>query len=180
MPETARGTQGRAQDPRTVALSIAGQMRAFGSGEMAALRRLDEGVAVPAYWRLAARHDALHARREAWTPIVRALAVLTPKGPPGALGGGTLAPGASPRPLVSEARLAQLMAARGRQRAVLLTRAVRALAASRDVGIGLDVGDLAWCFLTPDAGRLAAPYYARLDRVARSAGTNETERTRDA
>lgn len=206
MPETSEDTQRRnEQDPCAVARSIAGLMKAFGSGEMAALRRLGEDIAVPAYWRLAARHDVLHARREAWAPIVRALAILTPKAPPEqrsderyklddpkrrlgtALcdGGqaswpGTLAPGADPRPLLSEARLGQLLAARGRQRTLLLTRAVRALAASRDVGVGLDVGDLAWRFLDPDPERLAAPYYARLDRAERAASTDTTERARHA
>ncbi|GJE57844.1 type I-E CRISPR-associated protein Cse2/CasB [Methylobacterium thuringiense] len=199
MPETVDYTQRRTeQGPGAVALSIAGSMKAFGNGEMAALRRLGEDLAVPAYWRLAARHDALHARREAWMPIVRALALLTPKGPReerGELhdpkrrlgtalcdGGdlswpGTLTPGAAPRPLISEARLAQLLAARGRQRAVLLTRAVRALANSRDVGVGLDVDDLAWRFLDPDPEHLAAPYYARLDRAAI---IEKTERARHA
>lgn len=202
MPESAQDGQGQdGQDPGAVALSITGLMKAFGSGEMAALRRLDEDVAVPAYWRLAARHDVLHARRQAWAPIVRAIAILTPKGQPGERrklhdpkrklgtafcdGGqlswpGTLAPGASPRPLLSEARLAQLLAARGQQRIVLFTRAVRALAASRDVGVGLDVANLAWCFLDPDPEHLAAPYYARLDRAERAASTDKTERTHDA
>ena len=197
MPEMAEDTQDRKQDPRSVALSIAGLMKAFGNGEMAALRRLGDDFAVPAYWRLAAHHDVLRARRAAWMPIVQALALLTPKGPPEERGDlhdpkrklgtalcdggdlnwpGTLAPGAAPRPLLSEHRLAGLLAARGRQRAVLLARAVRTLAASRDVSVGLDVGDLAWRFLDLDPEHLAAPYYARLDRAERAARPDSTEK----
>ena len=78
-------------------------------------------------------------------------------------------PGA-PRPMLSERRLAQLMAARGKQRAVLLTRAIRALAASKPSGAGLRVPDIAWAFLNPECSEmLAAPYYRRLDRAERDA-----------
>ena len=186
-----------AANPRAVAMSLAGILCHIGNGELAALRRIDEEAATPIYWRLAARHDVLAARRAAWVPIVRALAVLTAKGPPGDRGelhdarrrfgallcdGGTsgwpgsLAPGRSPRPALSERRLAQLLAARGPQRATLLTRAVRAVAARRDSALGVDVGDLAWVFL--DAGgpeAIAQPYYQRLDRAARALEQPETE-----
>lgn len=204
MPETLDGvTSGDDPEPHAVALSVAGLMRTFGSGEMAALRRLDEDAAVPAFWRLAARNPILAdpargGKRRTWVAIVQALAILMPKGPPedrgdlhdpkrkfGAAlcdGGrldwpGGLAPGVAPRPLLSEGRLAQLLAARGRQRSVLMLRAVRSLAASRDAGVGLDVGDLAWRFLDPASERLAMPYYIRLDRAAVQA---KPERTPDA
>lgn len=199
MPDTAEEKEREGgPGPGAVALSITGLMKSFGSGEMSALRRLDDDTPVPAYWRLAARHDVLHTRRDDWVPIVQALAVLTPKGPPEGRvdlhdpkrkfgealcdGGhrldwpGNLAPGASLRPLISEQRLAQLLAARGRQRSVLMLRAVRALAANRDRSIGLDVGDLAWRFLDPDPERLAMPYYTRLDRAERAAKAEKTER----
>lgn len=182
----------------TIALSIAKRMETFGNGEMAALRRLETDASVPAYWRLAARLPVLGDNQQAWMPIVRALAVLTPKGQPGDRGElhdpkrklgtalcdggsrdwpGTVAPGASPRPLVSEQRLAQLLAARGSLRSVLLLRGIRALAARRDPKVGLDVGDLAWRFLDPDPACLAAPYYLRLDRAERLANTEQSERT---
>jgi len=62
------------------------------------------------------------------------------------------------------------MAARSRQRAVLLTRAIRALAASKPANVGLSVPDIAWAFLAPGrAEMLAAPYYRRLDRAERMA-----------
>jgi len=182
--------------PHAVAMSLCGMLAYLGSGQTSDLRRLDDDAAVPAYWRLAARHDVLARQPNRWVPIVRALALLTPKGQPGerpdlhdgkrklgtALcdGGvaewpGPVAPGQNPRPALSERRLAQLLAARGTQRSVLLTRAVRALAANRDPRVGLDVGDLAWAFLRGDnASALARPYYHRLDRAQYAA--DDTER----
>ena len=168
-----------------IALSVAAQLKHLDSGALATLRRMDDDGAVPAYWRLAASLEPLSDRPYRWAPVVRALAILTPKG---ALedrpdlhdakrslgealcdGGNPDWPGA-PRPDLSERRLAQLMAARGKQRAVLLTRAIRALAASKPSGAGLRVPDIAWAFL--DSKRpemLAAPYYRRLDRAERAA-----------
>lgn len=189
LPNDTRQPEKDTEAPHVIALSIAGLMKGFGSGEMAALRRLGPDAAAPAYWRLAARHPILETRRDAWTPIVQALALLMPKGPPEeraelhnprrplgrALcdGGrhdwpGDAAQGA-PRPAFSEQRLAQLLAARGSQRRILLLRAVRMLATSQDADAGLDVGDLAWRFIDPDPQRLAAPYYHRLDRAERAA-----------
>lgn len=178
-------------DPGAIALSVAAQLRHLDPGPLAALRRMDDGGAVPAYWRLAASRAPLSDRPERWAPIVRALAILTPKGAPEdrhdfhdqkrPLGQalcdgcddawpGSLAPGRKPRPMLSERRLAQLMAARGRQRAVLLTRAIRALAASKPSGAGLRVPDIARAFLDPERPELlAAPYYRRLDRAERTA-----------
>lgn len=179
--------------PHSVALAIAGMMKTFGSGEMSALRRLDSAAVVPAYWRLAARHPVLEQRRESWSPIVQALALLTPKGPPEERGelhdperklGTALCDGGQAswptegdaRPLLSEPRFARLLAARGRQRQVLLLRAVRMLAASREPGQGVDVGDLAWRFVDADPQRLAAPYYQRLDRAERLSGNTPIEK----
>ena len=183
-----------------IALSITGMIKVFGNGEMAALRRLDGGAPVPAYWRLAARHPVLGDQRSTWMPIVQALAILTPRGQPGDRGElhdpkrklgtalcdggdrgwpGGISPGGSPRPLVSEQRLAQLLAARGNQRSVLLLRAVRALAAHREPNVGLDVCDLAWRFLDPDPAPLAAAYYVRLDRAERARTSETSERTQD-
>ena len=173
-------------NPGAVALSVAGQLRRLDPGPLATLRRLDEDGAAPAYWRLAARHDALARQPTRWSPIVRALAILTPKGPPGdrpdlhdaarklgtALcdGGDPAWPGdGTARPMLSERRLAQILAARGAQRALLLTRAVRALAARKPAASGLNVPDLAWAFLHPaNPGAIAGPYYSRLDRAERA------------
>lgn len=170
------------------------------NGDTADLRRLDDPISAPAYWRFAARHEVLGRLPGTWGPIVRALAILTPKGPPGERpdlhdskrkfgavlcdGGsadwpGTLAPGSAPRPVVSERRLAQLLAARADQRSTLLTRAVRAIAARRDPHSGVDVRDLAWAFFSTDRpGTIAEPYYRRLDGAQRAAEkTDETTET---
>ena len=172
-------------DPGTISLSVAAQLKHLDPGALATLRRMDDDGAVPAYWRLAASRVPLSDRPERWAPIVRALAILTPKGAPENRpdlhdktrplgetlcdGGNPDWPGA-PRPMLSERRLAQLMAARGKQRAVLLTRAIRALAASKPSGAGLRVPDIAWAFLNPECSEmLAAPYYRRLDRAERDA-----------
>ena len=172
-------------DPGRIALSVAGLMRGFGPGELASLRRLDANRPAPAYWRLAARHAALSRSETRWQPIVRAIALLTFKGPPedrddlhdsarrlGTAfcdGGDPHWPADTARPMLSEQRLAQLLAARADQRTVLLTRAIRALAACRQKHVGLDVSDLAWAYLSTDPGRIAGPYYQRLDRAERDA-----------
>ena len=181
-------------DAGKTALSIAGHLRRLDPGALAALRRMGDDGAAPAYWRLAARHDDLARRPATWAPFVRAVAILTPKGPPenrtdlhepGHKLGQVLCdagdadwPGAgSPRPLLSERRLAQLLAARGAQRGVLLTRAVRALAARKPARAGLDVVDLAWAFLNPgNAEAVAVPYYRRLDRGERAAAKADTSK----
>lgn len=180
-------------DPNKTAIAVAADLRHLGAGDMAALRRLDDATAAPAFWRLAARHAAIGATPDRWAPIVRALALLTPKGPPegraplhdagcrlGAAfcdGGDPAWPGEGrPRPLLSERRLAQLLAARGPQRAVVLTRAIRALAARRDLTRGLHVGDLAWAYLADtNPGAIAGSYYRRLDAAERHAAKTETE-----
>lgn len=180
-------------DPNDTAFSVAAELRHLGTGEMAALRRLDEATAAPAFWRLAARHEAIATAPNRWAPIVRALALLTPKGPPEdrpALNDATRRfgtalcdgcdpswpGGGQPRPLLSERRLAQLLAARGPQRTILLTRAIRALAAQRDPNHGLRTGDLAWAFLrVDDPGAIAGPYYRRLDAAQRNHAQTETK-----
>jgi hypothetical protein len=177
-------------DPGAVALSIAGTLRRLDPGALATLRRREDATATPAFWRLAARHDGLVRRPETWGPIVRALAILTPKGAPedrpelhdGARKLGTCLcdggdpdwhRGTAPRPMLSERRLAQLMAARGPQRAVLLIRAIRALGAKKPADAKIDVADLAWTFLNPDPARLARPYYVRLDRAEAQKDTTD-------
>ena len=195
-------------DPNRLAFDIAQALHRMGTGDLAVLRRAGDPTAAPAFWRLAARHDDLARGPDRWGPIVQALAVLTPKGAPenrparraGDHDRAALIEPArrlgealcdacdpawheapSPRPLLSERRLAQLLAARGATRRTLLLRAVRALAARRDPRHGLDVGDLAWAFLhAGDPGRIAGPYYRRLDRAGRGADTPDTETTQDA
>ena len=120
--------------------------------------------------------------------IIRILAILTPKGeaakrPPlhnakRRLGevlcdGGDLGwPHSNPlRPVLSERRLAQLMAARERHREVLLERAARAITRTLQSASGVNVVDIAWTLLDHDSGRigrrLAESYYRRFDRADR-------------
>ena len=182
--------------PGTTALSVVAELRLLEPGALAALRRMQDDGTVTAYWRLAASRPPLSDRPERWAPIVRALAILTPKGAPEERGDlhdpkrplgmalcdagdpewpEKLSPGQKPRASFSERRLAQLLAARGRQRDVLLTRAIRALAASKPGSAGLRVPDVAWAFLLPDPSEmLAKHYYHRLDRAERAADSKET------
>ena len=170
-------------------LSAARMLQRLEPGPLAELRRMEETRATPMFWRMAARHpDAIgdEKGRRQWIAIVRVLAILTARGDPAkrsALhergrrlgevlcdGGdpGWPPPGIRPRPVFSEHRLAQLMAARGPHRAVLLDRAARVLARSRDRRRGIDVVDIAFTLLMPgDGSRLAEPYYRRLDRAER-------------
>jgi len=175
-------------------------------GPLADLRRTsldrDEHGA-PYFWRLAARHDfGAKTRLATWARIVQIMAILTEKGErenkrsphePASqdngwrgLGhalcdGGDPAWGigqAEPRPMLSELRLARLLAARGVTRAELMERAIRALAVKKPPGAGLDCNDLARFLLFPDdpahARKLARDYYTRLDRT-RSSQNNSTE-----
>ena len=182
--------------PGKAARAAAEWLRRLAPGPLAELRRMTAETAAPEFWRLAAWHpDTIGNRKQypEWIAIVRVLAILTEKGDPTgrhplhnpnrALGevlcdGGDqnwpVPGGGSPRPAFSERRLAQLMAARGPQRAVLLTRAARALARSRNPSMGVNVIDIAYTLSSPDNGhRLAEPYYRRLDRAQFAAQESE-------
>ena len=81
--------------------------------------------------------------------------------------------GGTPRPMLSELRLAKLMAARGQQRAVLLKHAAQMILRSRQ-DIGVNVSDIALALLWPaDGRRLAEPYYLRLDRAEQAVRESE-------
>lgn len=170
-------------------LGAAKQIQHLEPGALAELRRMEAERIAPAFWRLAARHpDTIGqpGNQGIWMAIVRLIAILTPKGDPekrsplhdskrrlGAVlcDGGDPAwpPPGSPRPALSERRLIQLLAARGSQREVLLTRVVRAVARSRVPDRGVNLVDLALVLLKPTDGRLLAePYYSRLDWAERT------------
>ena len=162
-------------------------IRSLDPGPLAELRRMRQGRGAPAFWRLAARYPETIGRsdwQQTWTTIIRVLAILTPRGNPVERPqlhdsrrrlGEVLCDGGDPswtgpRPQFSERRLAQLMAARGAQRGVLLERAAQALAQSMLHGSRVNVIDIAYALLTPENGRLLAePYYRRLDRAERNA-----------
>ena len=172
-------------------LAAAKRLQHLPPGPLAELRRMNEETVAPEFWRLVAQHPGTIGnpmRHREWVAIVRILAILTDKGDPANRGslhdpkrtlGATLCDGGSrdwpsdaggsPRPAFSERRLAQLMAARGPQRAVLLERAARSLCRSRDRGRGVNVVDIAYTLLAPDHGRrLAEHYYRRPDRAERA------------
>ena len=122
--------------------------------------------------------------------ILRIIAILTPTGSPDDRPklhdqrqrlGKVLCDGGDPawdgrKPALSEQRLAQLLSARGKQRAVLLTRAARAIARSRAPNSGVNVVDIAVALLRPGDSerRIAKPYYDRLDAAQRTEPTGET------
>ena len=178
------------------ALAAAGALQRLEPGPLAECRRMDQCDGAPVFWRLAARYpDTIghRSRMERWITIIRILAILTPKGDPAARyplhdrnhplgevlcdGGDPAWPGPGsgrPSPVFSERRLAQLMAARGSQRAVLLERAARSLARSRPPNTGVDVVDIAAVLLQPEnVRRLAESYYRRLDRAEQAAKKSE-------
>ena len=156
-------------------------------------RRMSVELVTSVYWELASRHpDTIGCRgtRPEWVAVIRILAILAKPGDPDGRsplqvsgrrlgealcdGGNHQAwPGGRNRPLhpvFSERKLAQLLAARGSLRSVLLERAVRALASTRIPGYGVDPADIAQVLLSPeDDSVLAHPYYQRLDRAVRNA-----------
>ena len=176
----------------TAARATAKMLRELHPGALADLRRMDQGRRAPAFWRLAARYRDTIGRpsqEETWAHIVRILALLTPTGEPsrrpalhvdGRRLGTVLCDGGDPawpavgnagvpRPMFSELRLAKLIAARGKQRAILLQRAARALARSMPPGSGVNVVDIAYALLRPDDSRtMARHYYDRLDTADRT------------
>ena len=182
--------------PAASAIAAARMLQHLDPGPLAELRRMDVEAGAPAFWRLAARHPDTIGRlnqHKRWIQIIRILSILTPKGDPAQRrplhaprrrlgevlcdGGDRSWPpqgGGTPRPMLSEHRLGQLLAARGDQRGVLLERAARALARVWVPGNGVNVVDIAWTLLNPGEGRfLVEPYYRRLDGAERAA--KETE-----
>ena len=164
---------------------------------LAELRRMETPAAAPLFWLLAARYPrTIGQRPDEWAAVIRILAMLTGRGGPAHRGflhsaehrwGEVLCDGgdrtwpysAGFRPVISEQRLAHLIAARGKQRRGLLERIARVIARTRRHGV--NVVDVARTLLDPgsDVGRfLAEPYYRRLDvavrkREARHEGEEE-------
>lgn len=165
------------------------------TGSLAELRRMETGGPGPlAYWRLAAECGFIDDPPDRWMPIVRILAVLTPKGdrlpsdrlhdPKRQLGrvlcdGGDSGwpAGKEPRPFLSETRLARLLAAPTASRVEAVMRIARMLAANRDRASGLDCREIAALLLFSDARRdlqqIARAYYRRLDSTVRQSEPEE-------
>ncbi len=170
------------------AVAAAHALHVLQTGPLADLRRMDPEAGSAAFWRLAAQHpDSIGTKPLEWADIIRILAILTPKGAPenrlplhdaSRPFGTVLCDGGDPawsgdRPVLSELRLAQLLAARGPARIDALTRVARMLARSRPAAAGLDVRGIAWAVLdSKGSARIAEHYYRRLDR-AEAARTKE-------
>jgi CRISPR system Cascade subunit CasB len=170
---------------------------ALDTGSLADLRKMSvDGPGPHAYWKLAAECDVIDQPFLRWAPLVRAMALMTPKGQRqlsdrvhdherklGAAlcdGGAAAWPNGSPSPLLSEQRLGRLLAAPGARRSEMLTRAVAMVAVNRDRSRGLDCVGLASLMLGKDVKRdaedVARAYYRRLDGANRAANTKEQTR----
>ena len=189
-----RGTMS-GPDAGGTAMAAAAYLATLSAGDLAELRRMTADDVAPAFWRLVARHEAIRAREDDWMHIVRILAILTPKGDPDKRTslhserrlGTVLCDGGDPtwpspvlglpRVAYSELRFAKLLASRGRQRAVLLTRAARSVARSMVSGTGVNVRDIAFATLYPESTQtnnaLARSYYSRLDGATGRASNQE-------
>ena len=175
-------------DVGELAIAVSNVLKFASPGDLSALRRMRPGHGVAAFWRLVAKYRITARQEEKWAEIVSLIALLTPTGQPGSrpelnlperrlgtvLCDGGQGDGKVERPLLSETRLARLLAARGKTREDSLKRAVRMLARRH---IQLNVEDLALAVLAPkrSAQRIARAYYKRLDRGA----TNNKEKTQD-
>ena len=188
--ENTDGEHGEASAIARASRSAARMLYGLAPEQLARTRRMTIESIAPAYWELASQFpDTIGYRntRAEWIAVIRILADLTAPGDPGrrfplnaskrplgeALcdGGNPYSwPGRtnpSPIPVFSERKLAQLLAARGALRSVLLERAVRMLAAARAPGRDVDPADIAQALLAPeDDSVLAHSYYQRLDRAS--------------
>lgn len=166
-------------------VALSDELLLLGSGDLAELRRFQQGEPGPlAYWRLAAKCGFLDNSAERWGPLVRILAILTPKGEKRGRGqlhdlkrslGEVLCDGGDPswspdrdaRPMLSETRLARLLVTSPAQRAEAVTRIARMLATRRDSGAGLDAVELATLLLSNDGEaamrRIAKEFYRKLN-----------------
>ena len=197
--EDTHGERGEESKVARASRSAARMLYDLAPEQIVRTRRMTIETIAPAFWELASRFpDTIGHRntRAEWIAVIRILAVLTKPGDPDrrfplhfskrrlgeALcdGGNPYSwPGRtdhSPIPVLSERKLAQLLAARGALRSVLLERAVRVLAAARVPGRGVDPADIARALLAPeDDSVLVHSYYQRLDRASW-----DTAKSRDA
>ncbi len=173
-------------------------------GPLADLRRMSlagRDAGAPYFYRLAAKHDLPHDQEVAWARIVKLMAILTEKGRDehkasphnGWRGLGSAlcdggdanwpAAGETLRPLLSENRLARLLAAKGETRAALLERAIRMLATCKPPRAGVNCADLALLLDDDDpepVRKIARDYYRRLDVGNRRVSGDETDDTSGA
>lgn len=165
-------------------------MRSLGTGPLAELRRMTPDLPAPAAWHLIALHDIGPQDRALWCEAFRLMAGLIPRGDPKTRPdarrrlrlGEALADGGDERwppyrnssgegiPLFSQARMQQLLAARGPARVDLLSRACSMVGRALPPGTGIRPDDIAAALFHPeDSARLAHPYYRRLVVLPRGA-----------
>jgi CRISPR system Cascade subunit CasB len=167
---------------------LSAKLLTLDSGPLAELRRMEpEGVGTSMFWRLVATLDLSVQKTPEWMQIVRILALLTPRFAQNASvrlhdrsyklgrilcdGGNPAWPSdpQNPRPLLSEQRLARLLAMPASQRAEALERIARMLARSRSPEAGINCTEIALLLLDPSnplpLQDVARYYYARLDHA---------------
>lgn len=176
--------------------SLSPKLLSLDPGPLAELRRMQlDGAGTPIFWRLAAEHEFRDSDLDAWKQIVRILALLVPRGSRSGdarlhersrrLGtvlcdGGNPAwppPGPEPSPVMSEQRLARLLAMSAAQRGEALERIARMLARTRSPQSGINCIDIARLLLDPGDVRplqdIARDYYSKLDRAAKQSKKQE-------
>ncbi|MBU2962088.1 hypothetical protein KO516_14970 [Citreicella sp. C3M06] len=169
------------------ALSIAAALVHASTKDRAETRRMsDAGSAF--FWRMVARLGIAPKDEPRWLVYTRMAAMLTPSTATASFHdttrplGAVLADGGDrhahlDKPVVSEARLARLLAARGDARLSALERSLRGVARETRA---LDAASLAWAVLNPNGQQIARAYYRRLDggpsHIATSVEAAETSK----
>ena len=176
--------------------ALSANLLALDSGPLAELRRMEpDGLGTSMFWRLVSTLELPSEQTGVWMQIVRILAILTPKSGQNTSvrlhdrscrlgrilcdGGNPAWPAdpQSPRPALSEQRLARLLATPVTQRAEAIERIARMLARSRAPELGFNCTEVALLLLTPNSPAplqdIARFYYARLDRADRD--SNKTQ-----
>ncbi|MBJ7533588.1 type I-E CRISPR-associated protein Cse2/CasB [Rhodomicrobium vannielii ATCC 17100] len=176
---------------------VSGALPHLSTGDRARLRRgplKDGDVGAPAFWKLAAHEKYGFKGDDKWAAILQAMAILTPrpadgddnpKGPhdPSHKFGMALCDGgdkswgqgsADPRPVLSELRLAKMLAAKGELRRELVIRAAKIIAKS---GPSVNCADIARFILNENideyARQIAKHYYIRLSRAANGGNADD-------
>jgi CRISPR system Cascade subunit CasB len=172
--------------------AVSQRLLGLDSGPLAELRRMEpDGIGTPVFWRLAAELGFREGQTKQWMQVVHILAILTSKSrlsPAVRLhdrsrklgrvfcdGGDQAWPSdpKNPRPALSEARFARLLATPAAQRGEALVRIARMLARTRAPEVGINCTDIARLLLQTDDSlplqSLARDYYRRLDPADRNA-----------
>ncbi len=164
---------------------LAGGIARLESGPAASLRRGPlAGSGSAAFWHLMAANGIHpgHRKLEHWATVIRAIAILTPKGrdDPGSL---KRSPHDGSNPMgtalhqagISQLRLARLLSARGRMRRDLVVRTCRRLAAKDPVRFDLRTLARFVLFEDESAARwVARHYYAARFRAAKTSDQGES------